>query len=138
MSGNTNFVMNLHRMRKLKPLCWILLILSLFYDPISPYFTQPTTEWSIFRLNPNLLDPTKCQEVVTVQGKCVDVKPFALGAKIFWGIVVPCGVLIIFVLGHETWRRICPLSFLSQIPRALGKQRQRKITNPRTGAVRSG
>ncbi|MDZ7964588.1 MAG: cyclic nucleotide-binding domain-containing protein [Nostoc sp. DedSLP03] len=126
----------MHFVRWLLVIGWILLILSLFYDPISPYLTQPTTEWSIFRLNPNLLDPTKCQEVVTVQGKCVDVKPFALGAKIFWGIVVPCGVSIIFVLGHETWRRICPLSFLSQIPRALGKQRQRKITNPRTGAVR--
>ena len=40
------------------------------------------------------------------------------------------------VFGHETWRRICPLSFLSQIPRALGIQRQRKIVNNRTGKVR--
>jgi CRP-like cAMP-binding protein len=34
------------------------------------------------------------------------------------------------------WRRICPLSFLSQIPRALGKQRQFKRENPTTGKVR--
>jgi hypothetical protein len=28
--------------------------------------------------------------------------------------------MIVLVFGHETWRRICPLYFLSQIPRALG------------------
>ena len=44
--------------------------------------------------------------------------------------------MLLLVLGHETWRRICPLSFLSQIPRNLGKQRTRKVTNPRTGSVR--
>ncbi|MCC5602209.1 cyclic nucleotide-binding domain-containing protein [Nostoc favosum] len=126
----------MHFVRWLLVSGWLLLIVSLFYDPISPYLTQPTTEWSIFRLSPDLLDPVKCKEVATVQGKCIDVKPFAVGAKIFWGIVIPCGVMILIVFGHETWRRICPLSFLSQIPRALGKQRQRKITNPRTGAVR--
>jgi hypothetical protein len=40
------------------------------------------------------------------------------------------------VLGHEFWRRICPLSFLSQIPRALGIQRRRKVVDPATGEVR--
>ena len=44
--------------------------------------------------------------------------------------------MLLLVFGHETWRRICPLSFLSQIPRALGIQRQRKIVNNRTGKVR--
>lgn len=115
---------------------WLVLIISLFYDPISPYLTEPTAAWSIFSLDPALLDSEKCKEVLTVQGKCLDLKPYPLGAKIFWGIVIPCGVMILLVFGHETWRRICPLSFLSQIPRALGWQRQRKVTNPRTGAVR--
>ncbi len=40
------------------------------------------------------------------------------------------------VFGHEVWRRICPLSFLSQIPRGLGRQRQFKRENKKTGKVR--
>ncbi|MCS5706648.1 hypothetical protein NZK27_10640 [Synechococcus sp. FGCU-3] len=45
------------------------------------------------------------------------------GPLIFWGLVVPLGVLVIFVLSHELWRRLCPLAFASQLFRALGKQR---------------
>ncbi|MGD1712014.1 EF-hand domain-containing protein [Dapis sp. BLCC M172] len=59
-----------------------------------------------------------------------------MGASIFWGIIVPSGVFILFVLGHEFWRRICPLSFISQIPRALGWERKRDRINPTTGKVR--
>jgi hypothetical protein len=40
------------------------------------------------------------------------------------------------VFGHEFWRRICPLSFLSQIPRALGIQRKRKVIDPVTQEIR--
>ncbi len=126
----------MHFVRWLLVSGWLILIVSLFYDPISPYLTQPTTTWSIFRLDPKLLDPEQCKAVLTVQGKCLDLEPFPIGAEVFWGIVIPCAVMLLLVFGHETWRRICPLSFLSQIPRALGWQRQRKITNPRTGAVR--
>ena len=45
------------------------------------------------------------------------------GNQLFWGIVVPLGVLILVLLSHEIWRRICPLAFVSQLFRALGKQR---------------
>jgi hypothetical protein len=46
--------------------------------------------------------------------------------------------VILLVFGHELWRRrIYPLSFLPQIPRALGWQRQRTKTDPKTGKVRS-
>uniref|UniRef100_UPI0025E7F049 cyclic nucleotide-binding domain-containing protein n=1 Tax=Chamaesiphon sp. GL140_3_metabinner_50 TaxID=2970812 RepID=UPI0025E7F049 len=55
---------------------------------------------------------------------------------LFWGAIVPSSIFILLVFGHEVWRRICPLSFLSQIPRALGKQRQFKRKNPNTGKVR--
>jgi hypothetical protein len=44
--------------------------------------------------------------------------------------------MILLVFGHEFWRRICPLYFLSQIPRALGIQRQRKIVNPNRNNIR--
>jgi hypothetical protein len=47
------------------------------------------------------------------------------GNRLFWGTVVPMGVLMIGVLSHELWRRICPLAFVSQLARALGRQRSR-------------
>ncbi len=65
------------------------------------------------------------------------MQPYALGARIFWGMVVPASILILVILGHETWRRICPLSFLSQLPRALGIQRRRRVIDPETQSVRS-
>ncbi|MCP9850038.1 cyclic nucleotide-binding domain-containing protein [Cyanobium sp. Morenito 9A2] len=45
------------------------------------------------------------------------------GNQIFWGLVVPSGLLILVVLSHEVWRRICPLAFISQVFRALHWQR---------------
>ena len=47
------------------------------------------------------------------------------GNRLFWGVVVPSGVLVIGVISHELWRRICPLAFVSQLGRALGWQRTR-------------
>jgi len=45
------------------------------------------------------------------------------GNRVFWGMVVPSGLLLI-VVSHELWRRICPLAFVSQIFRALNWQRR--------------
>ncbi|MCX5952814.1 MAG: 4Fe-4S binding protein [Cyanobacteria bacterium] len=47
------------------------------------------------------------------------------GNRIFWGTVVPSGLLVIAALSHELWRRICPLAFSSQLAQALGLQRSR-------------
>lgn len=47
------------------------------------------------------------------------------GNRLFWGTVVPVGVLLIGVGSHELWRRVCPLAFVSQLARALGWQRSR-------------
>lgn len=71
-----------------------------------------------------------------MQGLCLVQQPYALGARIFWTIIVPISIIILLVLGHEFWRRICPLYFFSQIPRALLFQRKRKIINPNTGIIR--
>jgi CRP-like cAMP-binding protein len=71
-----------------------------------------------------------------VQGTCLAEQPYPLGTTIFWGAIVPAAIFILLVFGHELWRRICPLSFLSQIPRALGWQRQFKRENKKTGKVR--
>jgi len=45
------------------------------------------------------------------------------GNQMFWGVVVPLGVLMLVLMSHELWRRICPLAFVSQLFRALGLQR---------------
>ena len=117
----------MHRVRWVVTIGWLLLIASLFYDPWTVAFTKPDHPWSPFRLT---------GECVKVQGQCVVQEPYALGATLFWGAIVPSGILILLVFGHELWRRICPLSFLSQIPRALGWQRQFKREHPKTGKVR--
>ena len=45
-----------------------------------------------------------------------------IGNDIFWNIGLPLVILAVLV-SHELWRRICPLSFVSQLFRALGWQR---------------
>ncbi|MEM9274927.1 MAG: 4Fe-4S binding protein [Cyanobacteria bacterium P01_F01_bin.143] len=117
-----------HFLRWFLVICWILLIASLFYDPVSSYLTEPQNQWSPLHIT------TEC--VVIFQGECLRDQPYSLGTTIFWGLVIPSAVMLLLIFGHETWRRICPLSFLSQIPRALGFQRKRKIVNNRTGRVR--
>jgi hypothetical protein len=62
--------------------------------------------------------------------------PYEMGALIWWAMIVPAGIFILLAFGHEFWRRICPLSFVSQIPRALGIQRRQKVVDPVTGEAR--
>jgi hypothetical protein len=95
---------------------WLILIISLFFDPISAPLTAPD---QIFAAS------TDCFQF---QGECRPLTPYPMGARIFWGMVLPLAVLILLILGHEAWRRICPLSFLSQTARALGWQRKRTVS----------
>ncbi|MEO1430707.1 MAG: 4Fe-4S binding protein [Cyanobacteria bacterium J06633_8] len=101
----------MHLIRWIIVIGWLLLILSLFYDPITENWTNPNNFFSPLR------DSLPC---VLVQGQCLPEKPYPIGARVFWGMVIPSAIAILLVFGHETWRRICPLYFLSQIPRALG------------------
>jgi CRP-like cAMP-binding protein len=117
----------MHWIRWILTSAWLLVILSLFYDPWTSALTEPNHPWSPLRL------PNTC---VQVQGKCLAEQPYPLGTTLFWGAIVPSAIFILLVFGHELWRRICPLSFLSQIPRALGWQRQFKRENQKTGKVR--
>ena len=118
----------MHRVRWILTSLWLVLIGSLLFDPLTPWLTEQNQSWSPFSI-----DPTVC---VQVQGKCLLEQPYTLAPTIFWGAIVPSSIFILLIFGHELWRRICPLSFLSQIPRALGKQRQIPRTNPQTGIVR--
>lgn len=117
----------MHSVRWILTLGWLILILSLFYDPISPLITSPDN-----LVSPLRVDVDKC---ILVQGECLEKDYYYLGAPVFWGIIVPSSIFILLIFGHELWRRICPLSFLSQIPRALGWQRKIKNVS-KSGSVR--
>ncbi len=118
----------MHLVRWFLVVGWILLVLSAFYDPISLWLTDPTSLWSPVHINVD-----RC---ILVQGSCLPQSSYVMAPRIFWGIVVPAGVIILLVGGHEVWRRICPLYFISQIPRRLGLQRKKDKVNPETGSVR--
>lgn len=115
------------RVRWVLTIGWLVLIVSLFYDPISAQLTDSSNIYSPLRL-----DLDQCVEV---QGSCLEEVPYSLGAPVFWGMIIPSAIFILFIFGHEVWRQICPLSFLSQIPRALGWERKR--TNVKAGKKRA-
>ena len=118
----------MHRVRWVLTISWFLLITLIAYDPISPWLTEPQNTLSPFRKDPNIC--------VKLQGVCIEEIPHSIAAQVFWAAIVPIGVIILLVFGHELWRRICPLSFLSQLPRALGIQRKHKRIDKNTGKVR--
>jgi hypothetical protein len=118
----------MHQVRWVVTLGWLLLIASLLYDPFTSTLTAPDHPFSPLRI-----DPDAC---VKVQGVCLPEPPYAIGVTIFWGAVVPSAIFILLIFGHELWQRICPLSFLSQIPRSLGWQRQFNRVNAKTGKTR--
>ncbi len=117
----------MHRVRWLLTIGWLLLIAMFVYDPLSPWLTEPHNTLSPFREDPNLC--------IKLQGVCLEAKPHSIAAQIFWSMIVPLSLIILLVFGHELWRRICPLSFVSQLPRALRIQRKQKRIDPSTGKV---
>jgi uncharacterized protein (DUF486 family) len=108
----------MHRVRWVLIASWLILILSLFYDPLTVQMTDPANLASPFRDRTLLADAPR----VLLQDQVMVLETYPIGARFFWGMVVPTSIFIVFVWGHEAWRRICPLYFFSQIPRALGLQ----------------
>jgi len=109
----------MHIVRWILAIGWLVLIASLFYDPITPLLTLPENVSSPFHI-----DTSKC--IVIQNSECIGREPYSLSARLFWAAIVPAGIFIIFIFGHEAWRRICPLSFFSQIPRRLGRESKGK------------
>jgi hypothetical protein len=93
---------------------WLLLIFSLFWDPYSHVLTDAANSFSPF---------APWVSSIQIQGQWVEQVPYALGNRLFWTLILPLLPLSFMVLGHETWRRICPLSFVSQIPGYLNLRR---------------
>jgi pSer/pThr/pTyr-binding forkhead associated (FHA) protein len=118
----------MHLVRWVLAIGWLVIVLGSFYDPISLWLTDAERLASPFHL--------KAGACVLVQGQCLPQVAYALSPRLFWGAIVPAGIIILLVGGHETWRRICPLSFISQVPRRLGIQRKQTRINAETGAQR--
>jgi hypothetical protein len=115
----------MHRVRSLIVIGWLLLIFSLFYDPFTPNFTTPDSF-----LNASYLD--RSEHCFLFQGQCLPPKPYKLGTRIFWSMIVPSSIMMLLVWGHEAWRRICPLAFISQLANSVGLQRRQAISNSKT------
>lgn len=118
----------IHRLRWSLVVGWLALIASLFYDPLSPYLTSPSAFWSPLRIN---LD-----QCISFQGDCLYQDAYPIGTTLFWNAVVPLSIFTLLVGGHSIWRRVCPLSFFSQIPRKLNLQRHHRRISRKTGKVR--
>ncbi|WP_404788488.1 calcium-binding protein [Altericista sp. CCNU0014] len=111
----------IHRIRLAMTLGWFLLICSLFYDPVSSSLTDPNNLQSPFH-------PVK-DACLLFQGNCIEIERYTMGPRVFWSMVVPSSFFILLIFSHEIWRRICPLAFVSQLPRLLGLQRRNRIKN---------
>jgi hypothetical protein len=116
------------RVRALLLAAWLVLIASMFWDPVTPVLTRPDQLSSPFRVQ---------TPGMTLQGGRlhIDNTPYQMGARIFWTMLVPIVPLFLMVFGHEAWRRICPLSMASQLPKLLGLGRKRKSVQRRSGRV---
>jgi hypothetical protein len=111
---------SMHHVRLLLAIGWLLLIVSLFYDPFTPALTNPDAVLSVSLFR-------QSEHCIFFQGQCLSPKPYRLGTRIFWAMIVPSSIVILLVLGHEAWRRICPLAFVSQLASAVGLQRKRRM-----------
>lgn len=110
------------RVRLLLAGVWALIIASLFHDPWSPVLTGPDSP-----IGPLALDSVGC---VAVQNHCWRGSAYPIGAPLFWGLILPVLVAVLFLFGHELWRRICPLSLFSQVARRFDWVRRRPAVNP--------
>jgi len=116
------------RVRGLLLGAWLVLIVSMFWDPVTPALTRPDQVGSPFHVH---------SPGMALQGGRIWIAntTYEMGARIFWTMVVPLVPLYLMVFGHEAWRRICPLSLASQVPKFLGLGRMRKSVQRRSGKV---
>ena len=118
----------IHKFRQILAIGWLLLIFAAFYDPLSLWLTDPNNLGSPIRIDQNIC--------VSIQGRCLTQEAYVLAPRIFWGMIVPLSIVTLVFFGHESWRRICPLSFFSQIPRQLGIGRKVQKISPASGIAR--
>lgn len=106
---------------------WLVLILSLFWDPLTPKLTAAGATLSPFHIHGT---------APTIQGHPpAPQNAYAMGARIWWTMIVPLIPMFLMLFGHEAWRRICPLAFASQFPRYFGLVRKSSSVQRHSGKV---
>jgi len=101
---------------------WLIIAASLLYDPFTSALTSPDNDWSPFRLG---------GPPVKVQGVPLALEPYPMGNRVFWSMIVPIVPLFLMLFGHETWRRICPLSWSARSRAFLaGRERLGRSIDP--------
>ncbi|HMW46981.1 MAG TPA: hypothetical protein PKC70_01690, partial [Cellvibrionaceae bacterium] len=94
---------------------WLVLLAACWFDFGQSRITDPADSWGISGF---------VGKPVEVRGQLLAPQAYNPAPRLFWGGVVPVVVLLLIFGGHDLWRRICPLSAFSQIPRLLGWQRK--------------
>ena len=123
--GNSMLFNRIPRYAIVSILMWIILIVSLFFDPLTPTLTDSNNLLSPFRLK-------SLDICLFFQGQCLTSTPYALGARLFWGIVIPAAVVCLLLFGARVWRQVCPLAWIVQLPQILGWQPKKPLTISRT------
>jgi hypothetical protein len=103
---------------------WAGIVASLLWDPFSMQMTTPDALGSPFRI---------LEGGMAIQDRVGGDEPYPMGARLFWTTIIPIVPIFLMAFGHETWRRVCPLSAVSQIPRRLGWVRQIVTVDQATG-----
>jgi hypothetical protein len=106
---------------------WLVLIWSLFSDPLTPALTRADNVASPFHI--------VLSNGVFVQGRALPNAPYPMGARIFWTMLIPIVPMFLMLFGHEAWRRVCPLSLSTQLAQYLGLQVKARFFNRKSGHV---
>jgi len=72
---------------------------------------------------------------IELRGEILEPQAYNIAPRLFWGVTIPLVVLFLIFIGHDSWRRICPMSTISQIPRWMGWQRKKGKGNQRRIAL---
>lgn len=94
---------------------WFVLLAACWVDLGQSRITDAADTWGI---------PGFIGKAVEVRGEHLQPQVYNPVPRFFWGGAVPIVVLLLIFGGHDIWRRICPLSAFSQIPRLFGWQRK--------------
>lgn len=114
-----------HRVRLIVVLLLFLSIGFLLYGQETIFFHIP--RWPLNLLN---IESGNC---IAIENSCTISLSSSTRIHVFWSTIPLC-ILSLLIFGHEFWRRICPISFLSQLPKALNSQKRvRRVSH--TGKV---
>lgn len=105
-------------------LAWIALILSLIWNPFAADLADGAGQSHV-----------PGHTVLVQEAPMPEAQNPAMAPKVLWAMIIPVLPLFLMVFGHEAWRRICPVSFISQIPRMIGFQHGSKYVNRKTGRI---